>query len=237
MSILHWIFILLLYFLLIRPIIRKMSQDRFFPHMRRDPYQEEKFLRVLFIVAREVAHADGKGESAHELAMVVEMVRQVLGNRNLGADSIIKQYRQHANTQLRHEDVSQLSLRYRQIVFLCAINVAASDHVVTEAEMRALRRVGKKLEIPEIIIDQLLGRLQGGRQQSRSYQGSEVSAVDFAYKTLGLKSGASASEIKSAYRRLAMKHHPDRVPEKDKKAAEEKFKEIGDAYKILRDRN
>lgn len=53
------------------------------------------------------------------------------------------------------------------------------------------------------------------------------------YRLLGLKPGASESEIKKAYRKLAMKYHPDRNP--GNKEAEEKFKEISEAYQILLD--
>lgn len=53
------------------------------------------------------------------------------------------------------------------------------------------------------------------------------------YETLGVSKNASADEIKSAYRKLAMKYHPDRNP--GDKAAEEKFKEISVAYDILSD--
>ncbi len=54
------------------------------------------------------------------------------------------------------------------------------------------------------------------------------------YKTLGIEKTASAEEIKKAYRRLAVQHHPDRNPD-DAKAAEEKFKEISEAYEVLSD--
>jgi len=53
------------------------------------------------------------------------------------------------------------------------------------------------------------------------------------YQTLGVSKSATAADIKSAFRKLARKHHPDTA--KDKKAAEEKFKEINEAYEVLGD--
>lgn len=54
------------------------------------------------------------------------------------------------------------------------------------------------------------------------------------YKILGVDKKASDEDIKRAYRKLAMQYHPDRNPE-DRKTAEEKFKEINEAYEVLRD--
>src|SRR5258705_7601526 len=53
------------------------------------------------------------------------------------------------------------------------------------------------------------------------------------YETLGVPKTASEDEIRSAFRKLARKYHPDVA--KDKKAAEEKFKEINEAYEVLSD--
>lgn len=68
------------------------------------------------------------------------------------------------------------------------------------------------------------GRLQpsAGVQLSRDY-----------YEILGVQKGASEPDIKKAYRKLAMKYHPDRNP--NNKAAEDKFKEVNEAYAVLSD--
>ena len=53
------------------------------------------------------------------------------------------------------------------------------------------------------------------------------------YDLLGVQKNASAEDLKKAYRKLAMQHHPDRNP--GNKAAEQKFKDISEAYDVLKD--
>ena len=60
-----------------------------------------------------------------------------------------------------------------------------------------------------------------------------MSAKRDYYEVLEVERGASAEDIKKAYRKLAVKYHPDKNPG-DKKA-EEKFKEIAEAYAVLSD--
>jgi molecular chaperone DnaJ len=55
------------------------------------------------------------------------------------------------------------------------------------------------------------------------------------YEVLGVDKNATAQEIKAAYKKMAIKYHPDRNP--GDKEAEEKFKEAAEAYDVLRDEN
>ena len=59
-----------------------------------------------------------------------------------------------------------------------------------------------------------------------------MSADTILYDRLGVHSSANDDELKKAYRKLSMKHHPDRNPD-NKDEATQKFQEISEAYSIL----
>src|SRR5579864_6523038 len=72
------------------------------------------------------------------------------------------------------------------------------------------------------------------RSSSRSIRPPDSSMAKRDYYTvLGLEKGCSDEDIKKAYRRLAVKYHPDKNP--GDKVAEENFKELGEAYEVLND--
>jgi curved DNA-binding protein len=70
--------------------------------------------------------------------------------------------------------------------------------------------------------------------QIHDIQETGMAAKDY-YKILGVSKTATEAEIKKAYRKLAMKYHPDKT--KGDKAAEEKFKEVSEAYAVLSDKD
>ena len=96
--------------------------------------------------------------------------------------------------------------------------IAKSDGNVCDKEIEALKEVSSAMGLSSAEVDSMLNL---GRN-----------TLDAAYKVLEIDSSASDDEVKTAYRKLAMKHHPDRVAslgDDIHKAAEEKFRQINEA--------
>lgn len=76
-----------------------------------------------------------------------------------------------------------------------------------------------------------------GKQRRRQNGGSRSApkAPDDYYATLGLQKTATQKEIKSKYRKLALKYHPDKVDEDEKEEAENMFVKVSEAYSVLSD--
>ncbi len=98
------------------------------------------------------------------------------------------------------------------------VMIAQADGYVDSSEVTALKQVAVWLQMPEEEIDSMLNL--------------ENDDLESAYKVFGLTPEASDDDLRRAYRRLALEHHPDRVAslgEDVRKAAEKKFQEINAA--------
>ena len=140
--------------------------------------------------------------------------------------------------------------RYHMVDFL--FGLAVVDNSFSQAENSTLRVIANKLGINSrdyvsIYTRHVSSRFGGGfgggyssgYGYSRSNAGSRSSSTSYRdpYKVLGLDSSATDEEVKKAYRRLAMKYHPDKVEsmgEEVKKNAEAQFREINEAYEQIK---
>ncbi len=106
-------------------------------------------------------------------------------------------------------------------------NISLADGTIHKSEIEA--------------IDTIAGNMGISNSDFLSIKNMFVPETDSLYKILEVESSASDDEVKKAYRRMAMKYHPDKVShlgEEFKKIAAEKFKKVNEAYyKIKKERN
>ncbi len=136
--------------------------------------------------------------------------------------------------------------RYHMMDFLFALAVA--DNAYFPEENTVIRVIAGRLGINSRDYVSMFtrhvnsrfkndGRSGGSSYQSSGYSSSSSATRKNSYKVLGLDSTATDEEVKKAYRRLAMKYHPDKVEgmgEEVKKNAEAQFREINEAYEQIK---
>lgn len=113
------------------------------------------------------------------------------------------------------------SSRLQLLHFL--FGIANADGKVDLSELNLIKEISYLLGISQADID--------------SIQNMFVQTTDWAYKILEISASATDDEVKKAYRKMAMKYHPDKVSylgEEIKKKADEKFKKINEAYEVIK---
>ena len=127
---------------------------------------------------------------------------------------------------------SRLQLMY----FL--VNIAAIDGHIDSKEEQILRLIAEQIGISAADRESIRSMFNGEQETYSARNGQpHPSALDKAYRILEVDPGADVSAIKKAYRAMAVKHHPDKVAylgEDVKKAANEKFQRLNEAYEIIK---
>ena len=192
------------------------------------------FLFSMLVLASYIINADGRIMHS-EMEFVRRFLRQNFGEEAAvqGNDILMKLFDRQKNvspSQIK-EDIRlaciemnmhmDYSTRLQLINFL--VLIARADGTVSPQEVSAIREVGVYLNLSREDVESMLHLDDGS---------SSEGSLDDAYKVLGVSPDASDKEVRDAYRRMALKHHPDRVAslgEDIRKAAEKKFQEINAA--------
>lgn len=121
------------------------------------------------------------------------------------------------------------------------VGLAVADKYLTLSEENLLQKITREIGIPYRTLDSILAmyRFQREFQEKKERpKSTQKSALAEAFKILEIDAAATAHEIKKAYKKLAVIHHPDKVAhlgEDIQKKAAEKFKIIAGAYDLICD--
>lgn len=192
--------------------------------------QRNSFLFSLLVLAAYIIRADGRVMHS-EMNVLRQFLRQNFGEHSVSqGEEIVKKlferqkqegYGYHTTIRSACQQIAMnmdYSQRLQLVSFLVVI--AQADGAVDQSEINALRDVAASLGISAADVESMLNLR------------SSKTDLAAAYKVLGISEKATDEEVKTAYRQMALKHHPDRVStlgEDVKRAAEKKFKEINDA--------
>ncbi|MBQ6203080.1 MAG: TerB family tellurite resistance protein [Prevotella sp.] len=200
--------------------------------------QRNSFMFSLLVLASYVIKADGKVMHS-EMEYVRNMLRINFGNQAVvEGDEILKKLferqkqmdaqRAGSYKQTVYESCRQIysNMSYEQrlqlLAFLCEI--ARADGNVPKSEIEALRWIASSLGLSSKEADSMLNLDSGSNN------------LEAAYKVLEISPDATDDEVRKAYRKLALKHHPDKVAtlgEDVRKAAEKKLQEINAAKDLI----
>ena len=188
--------------------------------------QRNSFFVSLLVLSSAVIKADGQ-VSQSELNCVREFIR-----RNFG-DSVVDEAmrmldgfnRQQVNIySVGPQIADNMNYSQRLQLFHYLVQIATADGNFSKSEKSVLEAIGAVIRLNNSDINSVIAMFYRENDES-------------AYAVLGISPNATDDEVKSAYRRMAMKNHPDKVstlgPEVQK-AAEEKFRQIQDAYETIK---
>ncbi len=201
------------------------AQDIFDFYQRQS--QRYDFPTMLLALSAAIMKADGKIKKS-ELEFVKAFLKQQFGpqfnqthlrtlksfidqDQTLPIDQICSDIRQRMQTEVRIQLLHYL------------FGIAKADGNVSNSEMAALKNIARLMGVPDMDFTSV---------QNMFHRDTESD-----YKILGLRKEATDQEVKKAYRKMAVRYHPDKVAqmgEEYQKGAKEKFQRIQDAYEAIK---
>jgi DnaJ like chaperone protein len=187
--------------------------------------QRNSFFVSLLVLSSAVIKADGRTHPA-ELRTVREFIRTNFGEQAAAqAEQILQRLdREQVNIySVGGQIAANMNYSQRLQLFQYLVSIAIADGDFSASEKSVLEAVASAIRLTS--------------SDAASIIAMYYKETDSAYTVLEISPSATDDEVRSAYRRMAMKYHPDRVatlgPEVQK-AAEEKFKKIQEAYATIK---
>lgn len=157
--------------------------------------------------------------SQNQLYWVKDLIKDAIG-RTESLEALLQEFR------------SQFAYEPRLILLELIYQVIFTNATVRDQELKLLQDIAVFLQISpydqHAVHSRYMGKLSKAVDEERKH-----------FETLGLEPGADFEQIKTAYRKLSMKYHPDKVGhlgEEFRRVAEEKMKELNMAYQFLKNK-
>lgn len=200
-----------------------------------DPYQalfgyqsapQNDFISILLVLSAAVMKADGKVLKS-ELNYLKDFFQRQFGNRFTNQHLIYLRdllNQQQINiseicSQLRYRTTEEVRIQLIHYLF----GIAKADDHVSDNEINVIYRIARQLHVSDADFQSIKNMFHRNPQSD--------------YLILGIDANASEEEVKKAYRKMAVKYHPDKVQdmgEEHQKAAKEKFQQIQEAYENIK---
>ena len=186
---------------------------------------QNDFATALLILSAAVMKADGKILKS-ELDYVKQFFKQQFSSHL--SSKYISDFKDILKKDFVLSNVcstinGSMPIRQRSLLIQYLFGIAQADGLVSDSEMKVIQRISSYFRISSIEFEQI---------KSLFYK--DVSSY---YKVLGIDESASNDEVKKAYRKMAIRHHPDKfsqLGEEQQKAAKNKFQKIQEAYEHIK---
>ncbi len=226
--------------------------------LNRRQHQEHQqlFFQTIFQLLGHLAKADGRVSEAEIKSTEAIMTRMGLSS-DKRADAIAF-FKAGTSTDF-NLDVSLQNFRVgpgrsrqmKQFLIVSLLSMSMADGHMDTTEQRLISRIADGIGMSRMQLQQLImmleaqhnffrGRHQHHRSSGGAYQSpTPANELKLAYQALGIKEGATDTEIKKAYRSLMKEYHPDKLiakglPEDMVKVATEKAQEVQAAYNLIK---
>lgn len=181
-----------------------------------------------------------------ELNFVKNFFTQQFGE--VRAQEYVRQLKTYLDQEISIEKVAQIidqninqSSKVQLLHYL--IGIAVADGEMSNNELNVLKKIAHSMRIGEQTFMSILAmfnfqREGGGYHRQTNTTTNNGITLENAYNVLGLNPNSTESDIKKAYRKLAIKYHPDKVAqlgEEFQKGAKENFQKVQDSYEKIKE--